>query len=325
METKASYMLVGGFVLTFLAGLVAFAIWIAKVDLDAEYKDYDIYFEGTVSGLLKRSIVYFQGIPVGDVRDIALAPDDPGRVHVWVRLRAEVPVNEESVAKLEFQGLTGVAYIELYGGTSPDAPPLLPLPGQERPIIKSEASPLLAIFENAPNLVNEAILTIGQVQKLLSDENINSVSSTLRNTERLTGNLANGTEELDLIVADVKQILEQANLTVAKVNTLAETGNTLLEQDAKQLIEETITTMQTATTLLERVDGMVAANEGAVNQFVNTSLPEASRMILDLRLTARNLSRLMSRIEQNPAEVIFGTKEAEYDLKKRQTVEDDNE
>ena len=325
METKASYMLVGGFVLTFLAGLVTFAIWIAKVDLDAEYEDYDIYFEGTVSGLLKRSIVYYQGIPVGDVRDIALAPDDPGKVHVWIRLRAEVPVNEESVAKLEFQGLTGVAYIELYGGTSSNAPPLVALPGQERPVIKSEASPLLAIFENAPNLVNEAILTIGQVQKLLSDENINSVAGTLRNTERLTGNLADGTEQLDLIVADVKEILTQAKTTVERVNALAETGNTLLEEDARRLIDETVKTMQTATALLARVDGVVAANEGTVNQFVNTSLPEVSRMILDLRLTARNLSRLMSRIEQNPSEVIFGTNEAEYDLKTRKTVEDENE
>ncbi len=69
---------------------------------------------------------------------------------------------------------------------------------------------------------------------------------------------------------------------------------------------------------------MVATNEGAVTQFVNASLPEVSRMILDLRVTARNLSRLVSRIEQNPAEVIFGSKEAEFDLKKRATVKDGN-
>lgn len=324
METRASYILVGSFVLTFLAGLVAFAIWIAKVDLDAEYRDYDIYFEGTVSGLLKRSIVYYQGIPVGDVRDITLAPDDPSKVRVWIRLRAEVPVNEESVAKLEFQGLTGVAYIELYGGASPNAPPLEAHPGQERPIIQSEASPLLAIFESAPNLVNEAILVVGQIQKLLSDENIRSVSGTLQNTERLTGNLANGTDDLEAMVEDIKVILAESKAAAAKINTLVETGNTLLAEDAKQLVAETVNTMQTATALLERVDNMVAANEGAVTQFVNTSLPEVSRMILDLRVTARNLSRLMSRIEQNPASVIFGTKEAEYDLKTRKTVEEDN-
>lgn len=324
METRASYMLVGGFVLTFLVGLVAFAIWIAKVDLDAEYTDYDIYFEGTVSGLLKRSIVYFQGIPVGDVRDITLAPDDPGKVRVWVRLRAEVPVNQESVAKLEFQGLTGVAYIELYGGHSADAPILEVKPGQDRPVIRSEASPLLAIFESAPNLVNEAILAVGQIQKLLSDENISSVSGVLQNAERLTGNLADGTEDLEVMVADVKDILAQTKTAAARINTLVETSNTLLEEDVKQLVEETVATMQAATALLERVDNMVVANEGAVTQFVNTSLPEVSRMILDLRVTARNLSRLMSRIEQNPAEVIFGTKEAEYDLKSRTTVEEGN-
>jgi len=323
METRASYVLVGGFVLTFLAGLVAFAIWIAKVDLDAEYRDYDIYFEGTVSGLLKRSIVYYSGIPVGDVRDITLAPDDPSKVRVWIRLRAEVPVSDASEAQLQFQGLTGVAYIELSGG-SPDAPQLEPHPGQERPIIKSVPSPILAIFESAPNLVNEAILAVGQIQKLLSDENIASVSGVLQNSQRLSGNLADGTEDLETMVADVKEILAQTKTAAAKINQLVETSNTLLEGDATKLVAEAITTMQTATTLLARVDNMVAANEGAVTQFVNTSLPEVSRMILDLRVTARNLSRLMSRIEQNPAEIIFGTKEAEYDLKKRATVEDGN-
>jgi len=323
METRASYVLVGGFVLTFLAGLVAFAIWIAKVDLDAEYRDYDVYFEGTVSGLLKRSIVYYSGIPVGDVRDITLAPDDPSKVRVWIRLRAEVPVSDASIAQLQFQGLTGVAYIELSGG-SPDAPPLEPHPGQERPIIKSAPSPILAIFESAPNLVNEAILAVGQIQKLLNDENIASVSGVLRNSDRLTRNLANGTQDMAAMVADVKEILAQTKAAATKINQLAGAGNELLEGDAKKLVSEAITTMQTATTLLTRVDGMVAANEGTVTQFVNTSLPEVSRMILDLRVTARNLSRLMSRIEQNPAEVIFGTKEAEYDLKKRSTVEDGN-
>ncbi len=323
METRASYMLVGGFVLTFLAGLVAFAIWIAKVDLDAEYIDYDIYFEGTVSGLLKRSIVYYAGIPVGDVRDITLAKQDASKVKVWVRVRAEVPVTEESVAKLEFQGLTGVAYIELSGG-APDAPKLIAKADEERPVIQSEASPLLAIFESAPNLVNEAVLAVGQIQKLLSDDNISNVSGLLKNSERLTGNLADGTEDLAVMMADVKEILTQTKTAAAKINQLVDSGNALLEEEAKLLVQETSKTMQTATALLERIDSMVSANEGAVTQFVNTSLPEVSRMILDLRVTARNLSRLMSRIEQNPSEAIFGTKEAEYDLNKRTTVEEGN-
>lgn len=316
-------MLVGGFVLSFLAGLIAFAIWIAKVDLDAEYKDYDIYFDGTVSGLYKRSIVYYLGIPVGDVRDITLAPQDPSKVRVWIRLRAEVPVSEASVARLEFQGLTGVAYIELSGG-SPNSPPLESHLGAERPIIAAEPSPLLEIFDSAPNLVNEAIKMLGQIQKILSNENVANISKTLSNTERLTGNLANGTDNLEVMIADVQVILAEAKNAAMKINTLIDNGNTLIEEDARKLIAEASGTMQAATAMLNRVDGLVAANEGTVTQFIGSSLPEVSRMILDLRLTARSLSRLVSRIEQNPSEALFGAKEAPYNLKTRQTEEEGN-
>lgn len=321
METRASHVLVGGFVLSFLAGLIAFAIWVAKVDLDAEYKDYDIYFDGTVSGLYKRSIVYYLGIPIGDVRDITLAPNDPSKVRVWVRLRAEVPVSEASKARLEFQGLTGVAYIELSGGDV-DAPALESHLGAERPIIAAEPSPLLEIFDSAPNLVNEGIKTLLQVQKMLSDENVNRVNGLLGNTERLTKNLANGTDSLEEMVADVQVILVQAKEATAKVNQLLDSSSSFIDEDARQLVAEATEAMKAATTMLNRVDNLVAANEEAVNQFVGSSLPEVSRMIIDLRITARSLSRLVSKIEKNPSEVIFGPKEAPYNLKTRKTEEE---
>ncbi len=318
METRASHIIVGGFVLTFLAGLVAFAIWIAKVDLDAEYIDYEIYFEGTVSGLYKRSIVYYSGIPVGDVRDITLAPNDPQKVLVVVRLKSDVPVNEGSVAKLEFQGLTGVAYIELHGGP-PEAPQIVADGAFSRPVIPSEASAFQALYENAPNLINEAIAAVVQVKKLMSDENIASVSSTLRNADQLTGNIARGTQDLDQIVAEVRTVLANANTAVLNVSALAASGDELIKEDAKLMIAEATATLKTANMTLARIDALVAANQENVTQFIGNSLPEVTRMIVDLRTTAQSLSRLMSRIEQNPAGAIFGKKEAKYDLETRKT------
>lgn len=322
METRASHILVGGFVLTFLAGLIAFAIWIAKVDLDAEYTDYDIYFDGTVSGLYKRSIVYYSGIPVGDVRDITLAPNNPQKVRVWVRLNAEVPVNEGATARLEFQGLTGVAYIELKGGPQGGAP-IKPKPGQDRAVIASEESAFQAVYENAPNLINEAIGAILRVQKLLSDDNIAAVSKTLQNTEKLTANLATESENFDDVVAEARALLGNLSTTTEKISKLADAGNSLLEDDGAKLVEEAVATLASAKALLDRVDRLVAANEENVTQFVGTSLPEVSRMIIDLRSTAESLSRLMSKIERNPAEAILGGKEKQYDLKTRSVKGDE--
>jgi len=318
METRASHILVGSFVLAFLAGLVAFAIWIAKVDLDAEYIDYDIYFDDTVSGLYKRSIVYYSGIPVGDVRDITLAPNNPQKVRVWVRLRSEVPVNEGATARLEFQGLTGVAYIELKGGP-PGGAQIEAQVGQDRAVIAAEESAYQAVFANAPNLLSEAIKAVLQVQKLLSDDNIKSVAATLGNTEALTGNLARGTENIDEIVSEARVLLVKVSETADKISTLADTGNTLLAGDGSKLVEEAVVTLQSVQALVGRLDGLVAANEDNITQFVGGSLPEVSRMIMDLRTTAQSLSRLMSRIEKNPAEALLGGKEARYDIKTRNT------
>ncbi|SDD79910.1 MULTISPECIES: MlaD family protein [Kordiimonas] len=320
METRASHILVGSFVLAFLAGLIAFAIWIAKVDLDAEYREYDILFDGSVSGLYKRSIVYYLGIPVGDVRDITLAPNDTRKVRVHVRLRDEVPVNASTTARLEFQGLTGVAYIELKGGAQ-GGERLKAEPGHEYPVIAAEASPLMEFYESAPNLVNEAILAIVQVRKLLSDENIGKVASVLDNANRAATNLADGTEDFDTLVADAHEVMLQVNETAAKLGALADSGNKLLAEDGEQLMAEAIETMNAAQAMLERVDALVAANEDSVTQFVSGSLPEVSRMIMDLRSTARSLSRLVSKIEQNPAETLFGPNQSKYDLDARKVKE----
>lgn len=324
METRASHILVGSFVLAFLAGLIAFAIWIAKVDLDAEYRDYDIYFDGSVSGLYKRSIVYYLGIPVGDVRDITLAPNDTQKVRVVIRLRAEVPVTEGTTARLEFQGLTGVAYIELKGAPK-GGKQIVAAAGQPRPVIEAEASPLLEFYESAPNLINEAIRAIVQVQKLLSDDNIADVSSILKNADQVAGNLATGTEEIDQLVADARQVMQQVNETAAKLGALADSGNKLLAQDGERLVSEAVETLDAAQAMLARIDALVAANEETVTQFVSGSLPEVSRMIIDLRQTARSLSRLVKRIEQNPAEAIFGPNEAQYDLEARRVVEEEKQ
>ncbi|WP_417449847.1 MlaD family protein [Kordiimonas sp.] len=320
METRASHILVGAFVLAFLSGLIAFAIWIAKVDLDAEYQDYDIYFNGTVSGLYKRSIVYYLGIPVGDVRDIRVAENDSSKVHVLVRLRQEVPVTEATTARLEFQGLTGVAYIELKGGAA-GGTPLTPAPGKERAVIPSEASPLLEFYESAPNLINEAILAIQQVQKLLSNENLQKVGTILDNADRMSANLAAGTEDLDKLIADARGVMAQIGETTVKLNQLADNGNKLLSEDAALLITEAVKAVNAAEKTLNRVDSLVAANEDNITQFVAGSLPEVTRMIVDLRRTARSLSRLVTRIERNPGEALFGPADSKYDLKTRKEEE----
>lgn len=323
METRASHMLVGGFVLLLLMGLISFTVWIAKVELDQEFTDYDIYMNGSVFGLVKRSIVYYQGIPVGEVRDIELAPDDPSKVLIMIRLDSDVPVVQGSVARLEFMGFTGVAYIEISGG-APGGARLVPVAGNVRAVIPAETSSIQEVFQGAPDLINEAIATIKQVQKMLDDQNIDKVDAILANTVTISGNLARASNDLTTVVATATATLNEFKVAAADVAQLANTGNELLDGQGRELLAETTRTMAEATMLLERMDALVAANEGNITQFVATSLPEVSRMITDLRATARNLNKLMSRLEENPVGAILDPGKPKYDLKDRKSDKEDN-
>ncbi len=134
METRASYLLVGTFVLAFAAGLVVFVIWLAKFQFDTEFARYDIRFTGSVTGLATASPVRYSGVRVGEVIEISLRPDHPEEVQVTIEIDTKTPVRSDTVATLELEGLTGGLYVLLIG-KSPGAPPLTAAPGARYPVI----------------------------------------------------------------------------------------------------------------------------------------------------------------------------------------------
>ncbi len=123
METRASYTLVGTFVLILMLGLAGFVIWLAKFSSDVKYDDYQIFFAGSVTGLSADATVRYRGIPVGSVTGIEIAPDNIDQVRVTIQVDATTPVRTDTVASIEMQGITGVAYIQL-AGASDTSPPL---------------------------------------------------------------------------------------------------------------------------------------------------------------------------------------------------------
>ena len=94
METRASHVLIGGFVLLVIVGLFAFVIWLARVQIDREFARYDIYFEGSVAGLGIGGDVSYRGIKVGTVISITVNPDDPSRVRVIVEIGSDTLIRE---------------------------------------------------------------------------------------------------------------------------------------------------------------------------------------------------------------------------------------
>ena len=170
METKASHLVIGTFVLFVVAGIFGFVIWLAKLQIDREFSEYFVYFDGAVSGLSDGADVLFDGIPVGCVQDIRINPDNNGRVRIHVEIDANTPVREDSIAVLQFKGITGVSQLLIESGTQ-ESPMVKPT--RERPIpeIASKPSQFEQIFEGAPEVVASLLELITRANYLLNREN----------------------------------------------------------------------------------------------------------------------------------------------------------
>src|SRR5579885_674358 len=185
METRANYVAVGAFVLAVLAGVVVVLLWLARVQFNHVFAHYDIYFTGSVTGLTQGSAVTYNGIQIGRVIEIRIDPQNLQQVRVTIEVDQPTLIRSDAVASLEVQGLTGVAFVEITGG-SQNAPPLEAQLGQRYPVIASRPSGLQRVVSSAPEALSRLIEVADRLAEVLDDRNRAAITETLDNMRRLS-------------------------------------------------------------------------------------------------------------------------------------------
>src|SRR5512142_1449768 len=174
METRASYVLIGAFTLLAFLSAFSFVLWIGKLSLEREWDYYDIVFKEAVTGLTVGGAVQYNGVQVGEVRKLSLAPNDPRQVIAHVRLNGDTPVKTDTRARLTLLGITGVTVIQLSGGT-PGAARLVAKSGEAAPRIIADESALQSLLASGQDIAISANDVLLRVGKLLSEENMQHV------------------------------------------------------------------------------------------------------------------------------------------------------
>jgi len=201
METKANYLMIGGFVLGVLALAFIFVFWMSN--FGGGGKRYTILFESSVAGLTTGSRVGFNGIRVGEVQSFALDPQDARKVQVLVSVRDDTPVRENSHASIQSMGLTGGSGIQITPGT-PDSPFLVATAENPVPVIEADPGSGQGVFEAGSAALNNANVFISKLNALL-DENEKAINTTLTNVEQFTTMLNTKKDEIGQAVTDVSE------------------------------------------------------------------------------------------------------------------------
>ena len=308
METRASYILVGSFVLALLAGLFVFTAWVAKVQLEETRQPYRIYFTGSVTGLQVGSPVRYRGISVGTVTDIRLDPSNVTRVQVSIEVQEGTPIKTDSIASLEVQGITGGAYVQISGGT--EMSELLRVAGDGGiPVIPSRPSSLTVVVDAAPQLLNRALDVSNRLTELLTPQNQVAIGEILANTRVLTAELAKASQGLDATMAQANRTLQAFEPLGPQLGqTMGQAQRTLsaVEAGTKTLTGDLHELAQALTKTSNQLNAMVTENREPVRDFTGTGLYELTLLITQLRDLSGQLSRVVTRIENDPSNFLFG-------------------
>lgn len=319
METRANFLLIGGFTLLTLVGAAFFAVWLGQMRLNQQSDLYEILFEGNVSGLSVGSDVQVNGIPVGEVLRIALDRDDPQIVRVEVELAQEVPVKADAKASLELQGVTGLAIIQINAGSAQTAL-LRDVAPQAVPQIPSVRSPIQELVASAPVLIAEATLAFRQVSAFASEENIQSLSQSLENVAVLTEGLAESSGDLSTILenfasasGELQTSLEQTTATLTRAEELLVGIDGLVGTEGRALLGELSNSADSLSALAQTTETVLGENREAFRTFSSQGLTEFTSFVAEARQLVITLDRLAGKIESDPRAFFLGSRTREFD------------
>lgn len=304
METKANYVAVGAFVLGIFIALFVSALWVARVQFRDEFRRYETFVQGPVTGLGVGAIVRLNGIDVGQVSDIEFDPDNSLQVQVGLKIKEGAPIKTDSVVSMETQGLTGVSYVEISGGSQ--ASPLLEAnPGHHYPIIKSRPSALQQVFESAPEVLAHFVIIADRLALMLDDKNRQSIADTLTNLSQITGAVAAHQGDLQTLLAsgaksaaDLDQTLAEFRAAINKYDHVGDRADEVL-----QTANDTVHKLDQLSTSL---NGLVSDSRPQVRDFTTVGLPQLTQLLSEMRTLVASLTKVSNELERDPQRFLFG-------------------
>ncbi len=308
MEPKVKYVLVGLFVVLLGAGSVVLALWLTRGVSRVEYDAYDVYVRESVAGLTVGAPVKYLGVDVGQIAGIAINPDNSEEVRLTLEIARGTPIKEDTTAVLGIQGITGLLYMELQGG-SRDAPLLTAREGQRHPVIESTPSARFRIDTALTALSKDLTGLMEEARAVLTEENREKLSRILDDLSEVTATLADNRDALGEGVADgaraAKNMADAAREIERRIPAVADRLMSAADAVQDMAAEAALAGKDLAQTSGE-VRKLVEENRPHIERFTGRTLPEIDDLVTELRALAGSLARLSRNLEREPGSLFFG-------------------
>jgi phospholipid/cholesterol/gamma-HCH transport system substrate-binding protein len=303
MEREANYLAVGGFVLLVVVMGVLFVYWYSASSDHRFYVRYEIYFDGSVSGLSEGGPVRYLGVDVGRVIRIRIDPRAANRVQVIADIDATTPISERTLAQLSLQGVTGLLYIDLEQQRPNDTGRriLAAVPSERYQVIRSSHSDFDLFLSSLPALTARLNELVDRSTLLLSDKNILGVEHLVASLDRAAAQLPHTAGNIDSLVDELRSTIDDAHKAISDIHVATQAASVDFIA-AVQKLRATSDNLEHATASL---DAFVAENRDQLSGFVRGGLPQLELLLRDSRAAAQEIRDLSRSLRENPSQLIY--------------------
>lgn len=300
MEREANYAAVGAFVLVVALVGALFVYWYSDRREHRDFQRYEIYFDGSVSGLERGAAVRYLGVGVGRVQQMHIDPRDPGRVQVIVDIDSSTPISDRTLAELQLQGVTGLLYIDLQQLRADlSLPPAVP--GIEYPVIRSARSRLDLFLARLPDVLASAGELVDRAARALSDKNIDAITNALNNIDHASVGLPQTLREVNTLVTELRS-------ATADLAASAKGARQVVDQAGPEVVSSLQRVHVVADNLAnatDQIERLIGDNRQDLRSFTRDGLPELERLLREGRAAAEEIRGLSSSLRENPSQLLY--------------------
>lgn len=308
MENRVSYILIGLFVFILGFSTIGFILWLGKYAQSEVYNYYKVVTKQSVSGLNPKAPVKVRGVSVGEVKDIYINSENSEEVIVLIKVKDKTPIKEDTYALITLQGITGLSYIELDGGTNNSA--LLKTGNDEKSygIIKTKDSIIERVDKTLTMIGTKTERILDKTDDVMSQKNLKNFELILENLVKVTDSMDKTLKILQSEEGNINEVLKKGKEFEVAVKQSADE----VKKMAKNIgitSHATLISMQEASQTTSRVMGALddKLKEGKldIDVIVRENLLPFQNDLNDLRTLIVESKELVSELRDSPSDILF--------------------
>lgn len=311
MESKVNYTAVGIFVLILSIALIAFAFWLGKYnDEEHNYHRYRLYITESVSGLTPEAAVKFHGVDVGKVESIQINPRNSEEVELVLKINKSTPIKTDSSAVLKFYGITGLAFIEIMGGSKNAS--LLETDEDNYATIPSSPSLFQRLDESLSNVASKLSTTLDHADRIFSDRNVDNLAASLEHLRSLTQQVDDYQNDIKALLAQTSALESNATISLesmrqagVSVKTTSDNFNTFVQTKASTTLESLEATSKQSHSLIQKIEASIDRGDYDLHSIAAPASAELNELISQTRVLTYEMEATLRNLRESPSDLLF--------------------